>query len=205
MTTFRFLLPFLAVTAAVLPSIGCADTDDSTHGPAEDEVKAKSARTMEGELQADPESPTGFQISEKIGREDHEVVAVDFSKAKLPGALLAGKTLRITGKSEMRKVGSLPNGTSILNEVLVADQVVERTKDRADRTGKLVRGAGGLQLLVPGDPISIELPANASASLIGKTVRAKGTLAHDITGAIADKHLIFHELLVADSITPSGS
>jgi hypothetical protein len=201
MTTFRRLLPFLVVTAAVLPTIGCADTDDAP--PLESEVKAKAPVTMEGELQAG--GPTGFQISEKIGPEDHEVVAVDFTKVKLPGALLAGRTLRISGKSEMRKVSTLPNGTSILNEVLVAEQIVERTKDRADRTGKLVRRGGGLQLLVPGDPIAIEIPPNAPASLIGKTVRARGVMAHDITSAIADKHLIFNELLLADNVTPSGS
>jgi hypothetical protein len=34
---------------------------------------------------------------------------------------------------------------------------------------------------------------------------ATGTMAHDITGAIADKHLVFNELLLADSVTPDGS
>ena len=206
------------VTAVVVASmsllVGCAGGSEDQPAPGEssDEVKVASLKTLEGAFEAG--GLTGFQIIEPQG-EDRNVVAVDLTKMKIPGDLLVNKQLRIRGKIEMRSVGALPNGTQILREVMIAQQIVQKLKKPASIKGELARKGAGFVVVLrtpengrPEDQHVEEIPLELASgiepsALVGKRVTVLGEQADNIVGVVAEKFLIINQLVIASQIKAS--
>jgi hypothetical protein len=174
------------------------------------DVTTAPARTMEGTLGAG--GLTGFQVSAPVGPEDHEVLAVDLSTLRIPGSLLVGRTLRITGKVDRRVTGTLPNGSQIFQEVLIANELVERSAQRVTMTGTLEPRDGGMVLVerIPADAApedqSVVVTALEGLSalppniIIGQRVTIKGVSAKKHVGAINGQYLVSNELVIVDDV-----
>src|SRR5262249_25684810 len=138
---------------------------------------------------------TGFEVVEPNG-DEQIVTALDLSAMDVPGSLLVGKTLRVRGKLEKRQVGTLPNGTKILREVIVAKELVDMTNHPVTLKGELVRRGAGFAIVertpedaAPADQdtteTAIELaPLVSTTGLVGHKVTAKGFHGSNIVGAV---------------------
>ena len=212
---FRACMPLLlALSCASL--VGCAANaeESAALGGSADELKAATPNTVVGKVRAG--DLTGFEVVAPNG-DEQEVTALDLTAMDVPGSLLVGKTLRVRGKIEMRQVGTLPNGTKIMREVIVAKELVETTNHPVTLKGELVRRGAGFAIVertpenaAPEDQdtteTAIELAPHVSTTgLVGDKVTAKGFQGSNIVGAVPGVaggfFLIQRELLLSTTLT----
>jgi hypothetical protein len=212
---FQAVLPLLlALTCASV--VGCASADESVDavGGSADEITAAAPNTVVGKVRVG--DLTGFEVVEPNG-DEQIVTALDLSAMDVPGSMLVGKTLRVRGKFEKRQVGTLPNGTKILREVIVAKELVEMTNQPVTLTGELVRRGDGFAIVehtpedaAPADQDTTETalelaPLVSTTSLVGQKVTAKGFHGSNIVGAVpgfaSGFFLIQRELVLSARLT----